>query len=418
VAAATTKHLFSRRANVLALQDSQIPLVDIDPASPDFREDPYVFYSRLRKKGRVHYYTQLGSYWFIGHSGASNILTDKRFRKNLGPALATSRRVESAQDALMTTMLFMDPPDHTRLRGLVNKAFTPKMVEAVKPRVKTIADELLAKVEDSGRFDVISDFSFPLPALVIAEILGVPAEDRVRFKEWSDRIIQSLDATLPPEEHRAAYKAQLELAHYFSDLIESRRVKPKEDLLSGLIRVQEEGDRLSPNELLGMCILLLVAGHETTTNLIGNGFYALLRHPLQLSLLHRDRSLMPLAVEELLRFEPPVQRTVRVASEELELEGVKLARGDLAVAVIGAANRDPEVFENPDILNVARQNNHHLSFGKGIHFCLGAPLARLEANIAFNALLDKFPKPELIRKPEWKNNTLIRGLKSLEVAAS
>jgi pimeloyl-[acyl-carrier protein] synthase len=386
-------------------------------SSASFREDPYTFYSDLRKTGSVHYLAQLDSYWFIGYSGASKILSDKRFGKTLGPSPASSQGEGGMQEAFVKTMLFVDPPDHTRLRGLVSKAFTPKMVEGVGPRVRKIAGELLAEVDAKSGFDVISEFSFPLPAMVIAEILGVPAEDRVRFKDWSDKIIQSLDFTLPPEEHRAAYNAQLELAQYFSDLIESRRTKPQGDLVSELIRVQEEGDRLSPSELLGMCILLLVAGHETTTNLLGNGFYTLLKHPAHLSHLRDNRELMPLAVEELLRFDPPVQRTARVALEDLELEGVKLKRGALAVAVIGAANRDPEVFENPDTLNITRRDNHHLSFGKGIHFCLGAPLARLEGGIAFNALLDKFPNPELIEKPEWKTNTLIRGLKHLKIAS-
>ncbi len=391
-------------------------LGDFDPSSEGFRRNPYPYYSQLRKLGPVHYLPRTGSYWFLSHAGASRILTDKRFGKRVDPVSPQSEGDLEPMEVFGRTMLFVDPPDHTRLRGLVNMAFTPKMVESMEPRIREIAEGLLSGVESKAEFDVVAEFAFPLPAMVIAEILGVPREDRGRFKEWSDKIIQLLDFTLPEEEHRSAYRAQLELARYFSGLIERRRGSPSGDLISELIRVEEGGDRLSPTELLGMCMLLLVAGHETTTNLIANGFYTLLKNPRQLSLLRDNRGLMQSAVEELLRYEPPVQRTARVALDDLEVEGVKLKRGTVAVAVIGAANRDPQVFNDPDTLDITRQNNHHLSFGKGIHFCLGAPLARMEAGIAFNTLLSRLPNPKLVEEPEWKPNTLIRGLKRLIVS--
>ncbi len=376
-----------------------------------FLRDPYPYYSYLRANHPAYLFTRTGAYWFTRYDDVSTILYDyNRFGKSVG-----GREGFDGGGVFGRTMLFVDPPDHTRLRRLVSQAFTARVVESLKPRIWGIARGLLSGVDVAAGFDVVSGFASPLPALVIAELLGVPAEDRERFKEWSDRIIQLLDVTRSTEEHGLAVEAVSRLAGYFSELIEDRRSHRRGDLISLLIDAEEGGDALSHVELLGMCMLLLVAGHETTANLIANGFYTLLTHPDQLRLLGRRRELVPQAVEELLRFEPPVHRTARLVLEDTVLRGVRLKRGALVVAVIAAANRDPEVFANPDQLDVERRSNPHLSFGKGIHFCLGAPLARAEANIAFNVLLDALPSPRLDGEVEWSRNTLIRGVRRLRV---
>jgi cytochrome P450 len=317
-------------------------------------------------------------------------------------------------------MLDRDPPDHTRLRGLVSKAFTPRVVEALRPHIQTIVDGLLDRVRGAGKMDLVEDFAYPLPVIVICEMLGVPLEDRERFKTWGLDIARGLDAIwLPPDSDvaRRSVAARHELAEYFRDLIGRRRTEPRADLLSGLIAAEEAGDKLSEEELLATCILLLVAGHETTVNLIGNGTLALLRNPDQLERLRRQPDLIGAAVEELLRYDGPVQRTARIPSEDVVIGGRTIPKGEMVMPFMGAADRDPAQFPDPDRLDIARADNRHLAFGWGIHFCLGAPLARVEGQIAIGTLVRRLPDLALAtERPEFRQSLTLRGLSSLPVS--
>jgi pimeloyl-[acyl-carrier protein] synthase len=317
------------------------------------------------------------------------------------------------------SMLDRDPPDHTRLRSLVSKAFTPRVVEALRPHIQKIVDSLLDRVAGANAMDLIEDFAYPLPVIVICEMLGVPFEDHERFKQWGLDIARGLDSILLPPDSDVARRsdaARSALTAYFRELIAERRASPRADLLSGLIAAEEVGDRLREDELLATCILLLVAGHETTVNLIGNGTLALLRHRDQLRRLREDPGLIASAVEELLRYDGPVQRTARVSGEDVAIAGRTIAKGELVMPFIGAADRDPAQFPDPDRLDIARTDNRHIAFGWGIHFCLGAPLARLEGQIALNTLVRRLPKLALATdKPEYRESLTLRGLSTLPV---
>jgi cytochrome P450 len=335
-----------------------------------------------------------------------------------------SRRVPAEFQELFTTrkdsMLNADPPRHTRLRLLVNKAFTPGAVAALGPFIQRFVDDVLDTVGPRGRMDVIRDLAYPLPATVIAEMLGVPHEDRDRFKRWSDdttALAGNLPGNLPEDVLRRAVEGMRELRAYFAGIVAQRRVEPRDDLISALVKAQEEGERLNEAELLANVVLLLNAGHETTTNLIGNGTLALLRHPDQLRRLREDPALIPTAVEELLRYDSPVQFTSRVLKADLTLGGEQLRAGQTVLLLLGAANRDPAQFPDPDRLDVGRADNKHLSFGLGSHFCLGAPLARLEGRIVFEMLLRRLPGLRLAGPaPVYRQNFNLRGLEALEVA--
>ena len=314
-------------------------------------------------------------------------------------------------------MLTSDPPEHTRLRRLVSKAFTPRMVEGLRPRIQEIVDRLLDAAAQNGRMDVIRDLAYPLPVIVIAEMLGVPPNHRDQFKHWSDEIVGVLGGPLVPQETLERSRVAVhELAEYLNSVIVERRGEPREDLVSGLIAAEEQGQILSGDEMLATAMLLLVAGNETTTNLIGNGMLSLLRNPDEMERLCADPSQVPTAVEELLRYDGPVQATGRVAMEDLEIGGQKVTKGQAVLTVLGAANRDPAQFGKPDELDLDRQPNEHVAFGDGIHFCLGAPLARAEGQIAFETLLRRFPHPRLeIDNLQWGGSFILRGLKSLPI---
>jgi cytochrome P450 len=325
-------------------------------------------------------------------------------------------RLLLGEEGGLRSMLITDPPDHTRLRGLVSKAFTPRRVAGLRPRIEAIVDELCGRVARQGGMDVMADLAAPLPAIVIAELLGVPAEDHTRFKAWSTELVTLVGDAFggPGERFESVLRRILD---YLRGVIAERRRDPRDDLISAMIAAQEERDALSDAELLATSNLLLLAGHETTTNLIGNGLLALLRHPAELERLRAEPECLRPGIEELLRYDSPVQATARVAREDLELGGARLAAGALVVCGIGAANRDPEVFPEPDRLDVARADNRHLSFGLGAHFCLGAPLARLEGEIAFRALLERFPALALGEgELRWRRNLFLRGLEALPVA--
>jgi cytochrome P450 len=314
--------------------------------------------------------------------------------------------------------LVLDPPDHTRLRGLVSKAFTVRTVEGLRPRVQQVVDELIDEIQRKGEMEVIEDLAYPLPVIIICEMLGVPPSDHERFKGWSRDLARGLDPDFiqPVEAIERRFETLQAFHEYFRELIARRRASPSDDLLTALVHAEEKGDSLDENELLAICTLLLVAGHETTVNLIGNGVLTLLRHRDQLERLWADRSLIKSAVEEILRFDPPVQFDGRVALIDIEVGGVTVAQGEQPLLILAAANRDPDQFEAPDAFDITRADNHHLSFGHGLHFCLGAPLARLEGQLALSTLVGRLPLMELaVDRPEYKENLILRGLAALPV---
>jgi cytochrome P450 len=315
-------------------------------------------------------------------------------------------------------MLVLDPPDHTRLRALVSKAFTPSAIAALEPRIRVIVGELLDQIAAPAGFDLIETIAYPLPVIVMAELLGVPPEERAQFKMWSDQRARVLEPTITPRERQEAIQAAKAFDAYFRGVIEARRKEPRDDLISTLIAIEEAGDTLSPYELLIMLRLLLIAGNETTTNLIGNGMLALLHHPEQLQMLKENPSLIPSAIEELLRYDTPVQLDGRTIMEDMDFKGRPWQRGQGVVLLLGSANRDPEVFHDPDRLDITRNEASHIAFGRGIHHCLGAPLARLEGRIAFEALLERFSDIYLLNEqPSFKDNVVLRGLQALPLRA-
>jgi cytochrome P450 len=392
-------------------------------------ENPYPVYSVIRTvrpvlRVPIPGWDGPGLWMLTRYRDVHGVLRDPRFsveriraplvRDNLDRMPEFLR--QSAQG--LRSMLIMDPPDHTRVRKLVNKAFTPKRIAALRAHIETLVASLLDEAVARGRFDLIHDLAEPLPAIVIAELLGVPAEDHRQFREWSSALIAGF-ATQNAETRAASAAAAQRLFAYLSDTIADRRRAPREDLISAMIQAQEERDALSDAELLATSNLLLLAGHETTTNLIGNGVLALLREPAAWRRLCADPSLVPTAIEELLRFDGPVQATVRVALEDVAIDEHVIAQGSLVLVSIGAANHDPDVFPQPDELDLTRDPNPHLAFGFGTHFCLGAPLARLEAQLAFDALARRLPNLALVDDaPVYRPNPVLRGLVRLQVEAA
>ncbi len=402
---------------------TQAPRVDL--FDPEFKANPYPAYAGLRSEGPVHRMALpdgRGVWLVTRYEDVSAVLKDERFMKDWRNAmtpeqLAQIPPIPEVMKPLTRNMLDTDPPDHERLRSLVQKAFTPRLIERMRPRVQAIADQLLDAVQDSGEMDLIDDYAFPLPITVIAELLGVSAEDRNRFREWSNAAVSG-DTT-------QEYMEKVLLPHmqaftdYLRAMFEEKRRNPKDDLISGLVRAEEAGDKLSEDELLAMVFLLLVAGHETTVNLIGNGMLALLQHPDQLQKLKDDPSLIKPAIEELLRYDGPVETsTERFAREDIAIGGTVIPKGEMVMVVIASADHDPERFADSDELDITRADNKHLAFGKGIHFCLGAPLARMEGQIAIGALLRRMPNLRLADSPEsltWRPGMVLRGLEGLPV---
>jgi cytochrome P450 len=394
--------------------------------SPEFKRDPFPILQDLRTTAPLYRYELPDgrTAWMVTrYDDVLAILKDQRFVKNirhaLPPEVATqvTSRSEGQVSMIRHHMLSSDPPDHTRLRHLVSKAFTPRMIEQMRPRIQQIADELVDQVQMRGQMDLIADFAFPLPITVICELLGVPVEDRHKFRVWSNALLDQSGLLLANTEAPAALG---EFARYLQALVVEKRERPDDRLVSQLVGVEEAGDRLAENELVSMIWLLLVAGHETTVNLIGNGVLELLLHPEQWHKLQADPSLVGAAVEELLRYTAPVMvGTGRWAREDVEMHGVVIARGDMVQLSLMAANIDPEHFPAPEELNITREENEHLAFGKGIHYCLGAPLARLEGQIALGTLLRRLPDLHLNVNPNvvhWRPGLLLHGLQELPVA--
>jgi cytochrome P450 len=382
--------------------------------------DPYPIYEGLRAAHPVFYAEELRAWLVTSYDAVNTALRSPQFSSERYPRMKqvlAKRGFGELVDDRMRSMLHMDAPDHTRLRSLVNKAFTPRIVEAMEGRIQQLADQLLDAVGSRGEMDVIEQLAYPLPVMVIAEMLGVPVEDRARFRKWSDEtaaVASGNLAALPEEELRRGFSARNELTDYFRGKVAEQRDKRNDNLLSALVQAEEEGGRLTENELYSTLVLLLVAGNETTTNLIGNGLHALLRHPDQLRRVADDRTLIPSAVEEMLRYDSPVQLTTRAANTDLDLSRTRIKQFDFVYLFIGAANRDPAQFDHPDRFDVSRPDNKHLAFGAGHHFCLGAPLARLEAQVAIRTLLRRYPRLRLSDDDlQYRNNFNLRGLKAL-----
>ncbi len=394
--------------------------VFFNPLDPEAHADPYPQYARLREHAPM-LRGPLG-YWVLSrYADIAAVLRDPRFGVGVdeaslmlamtqdGPGVATMRE-------LSRWMLFRDPPDHTRLRRLVSKAFTPRALEAVRPRVVEIVDRLLDDFAGRDEVDLIADLALPLPVTVISELLGLPIEDQAQAREWAEAIAQALDPIVTEDQALRADRAVTELAAYIGGVVAERRRNPGTDLLSRLIEAEDEGGHLSKAELISTVGLLFGAGHETTRNLIGNGMLALLRHPGELQRLRDDPSLMRTAVEELLRYDSPVQIAGRGARADAVIGGEHIAAGEPLMLLVGAANRDPAQFPHPDRLDVGRPDVKMLSFGGGIHFCLGAMLARTEAQIAIGSLLARVPSLDLATDDlEWRPHITLRGLSSLPV---
>jgi cytochrome P450 PksS len=395
-------------------------------ASPAFKANPYPFYAQLRTEAPVYMVALLQGEpaWLVTrYHDVCTVLRDERFLKNpsnvLTPKQMAARpwfRKLKLFKTLQHNMLNQDPPVHTRLRALVNKTFTPRLIDQMRERVQEITDELLDSSQNRERMDLIRDFALPLPATIIAEMLGVPVEDRHRFHRWSNAMM-TVSSTW---QLLKALPQVMAFIRYNRKIIHERRAVPLTDLISALTRTEEAGDRLSEDEVVAMVGLLLVAGHETTVNLIGNGILTLLEHPDQLERLRSDPTLIKSAVEELLRYSSPVDMaTERFAREDITIEGVTIRRGDMVFAVVGSANRDERQFPNADTIDITREPNKHLAFGLGNHFCLGAPLARLEGEIAISTLLRRVPDLRLAvptDKLRWRSGLLLRGLESLPVS--
>ena len=395
--------------------------------SKEFMEDPYPLLRRLREEDPVHWSDSIGGWILTRYDDIVTTFKDVSHFSNEGrlakaveylPAQPRAKFKTFEDHFRLKSLIHSDPPDHTRLRALITKAFTPRVVEAMRPRIQEITDGLLDVVQPLGRMDIVKDLAVPLPVTVLAEIFGVPMPDLSLFKGWADDLLAFQGVNKPAiETLERSQKALVEIRAYLGDLIEKRRREPRKDLLSELVAAESEGGRLSPTELVNSCITLLVAGHETTTSLIGNGLYTLLRNLDQWQLLKRDPSLLTSAIEEMLRYESPVARQPRLMKRDAKMGGKQLREGEMAFQMLNAANRDPNYFTDPDRFDIRRPKNPHLAFGLGVHFCVGATLARTEGQIVFSTVIARLPAIRLVdERPNWdlqKPNS--RMLKTLHV---
>lgn len=395
-----------------------------DPWEPSFVADPYPGYAALRAGGRAHYF-EPSRQWLIPHyEDVRALLRDRRLGRTYLHRFSHEEFGRTApppeHEPFHTLnghgMLDLEPPDHTRLRRLVSKAFTPRMVERLAPTVARLADELVESFVAEGGGDLVAAVAEPLPVAVIAEMLGIPPADRAPLRPWSADICGMFELNPGEETARRAVRASVEFSAYLRELIAARRRDPGEDLISGLVAAYDEGDRLSEQEMISTCVLLLNAGHEATVNSTGNGWLSLFRNPDQLALLRSDPdALLPTAVDELLRYDTPLQLFERWVLDDIEVGGTVIPRGSEVAMLFGSANRDPARFTDPDRLDLSRTDNPHFSFGGGIHYCLGAPLARLELAASFGALLRKAPGLRLVEEVRWNPGFVIRGLRELLV---
>lgn len=393
-----------------------------DPANPAFVADPYPAFTRLRE--HLVAFDEPTGQWLVSRFADVNaLLRDRRLGRSYGH-LATAaefgRSVPPAWqdpfwDSMRTQLIDMEPPDHTRLRRLVSTAFTPRTVEGLRPRIGALVDGLIDRVLAMGEFDLIADLIEELPVAVIAELLGIPVEDRHLLRPWSAEITLMFELNPSDEYARRATRASADFCAYLRDLVRERRAHPRADLISELAQVAEAGDRLTENELIGTAILLLNAGHEASVNGAANAWWSLFRHPEALAALRAAPDGVPTAVDELLRFDTPAPMFERWVLEDIELGGVRIPRGQELALLFASANRDPAQFDRADELVLDRNPNPHVTFGAGIHFCLGAPLARLELAVLFRAMLERLPTLALVAEPTWKPRFVLRGLEALRV---
>lgn len=401
------------------------PFTDINITSAEFKANPYPFYAWMRAEAPVYRVNLPGREpaWLIArYDDVTAALKDERLVKDRNNAMSAEQLakqpwVPGFLKPIERNMLTLDDPDHARLRGLVHKAFTPRLIENMRDRIQSITDELLDTAERNGGMDLIRDFALPLPVTVIADILGVPAADRHKFHQWSHTMISSSAAS--GIRQLLVLPSLFAFLSYIRKLVKLRRAEPQDDLTTALIQAQEAGDQLSEDELVGMIFLLLVAGHETTVNLIGNGMLALMQNRDQLEKLQQNPALIKTAIEELLRYESPVEMgDERFAREDMSVAGVTIRRGDMVYASLASGNRDERQFANPDTLDITRDPNRHLAFSQGIHYCLGAPLARIEGQTAINTLLRRMPNVRMTTPVDqllWNKGVMLRGLSALPV---
>ena len=387
-------------------------------------QDPYPFYAELRKHSPIVYSKTLETFFVGRYETCNMILKEKKFGHTSYDSEALTliydRYIKEYGDKhpkmKRKSLLFLNPPDHTRIRNLVSRSFTPRSIEQLRPFIEKLSEDLLRR-NGGNEIDLITDFAAPLPAYVIAKLMGVPESDMPMFKILSDKFAKLLDPISSDDEVYHGYIAKGELGKYFNELIEKKKRDPMDDLLSGMVRDVEGGYNITVEELLTLCSLLLVAGHETTTNLIGNGFYALMKNRDQMEMLVEDRSLIKNAIEEMLRYDPPVQMVERVPMmDDVSIEGQVVPKNKPVAVMVGSANRDEAIFNEPDKFDITRKDIKHLSFSEGIHYCLGAPLARFEGAIAFNKILDHMKGVKMIEEPKYRGNFNIRGLEHLKIS--
>lgn len=400
-------------------QKLEVPnIAPLSLSSSEFLRNPYPLYDKLRSnhpiyKGNSFKYPG----WYVtGYEEAVAILKNHIAFKNRAPLPQTSGKYEHLKNIQNDMMLFKNQQDHKRLRMLVSNVFSLNVVEDYRPYIEKTVHDLLNKVENKKRMEIVTDFAFPLASLIIAKILGVPSEECNQFREWTIHLIQTIDFTRSRKTLATGNDTTMLLLTYFKELINKRKQDPQDDLISRLIREEQQGDKLTDEELLATCILLVIAGHETTVNLISNSILALLNHPEQFKLLKENPLLIKTAVEEFLRYESPTQMTARVALEDVEMSGITIKKGEQVYIMLGAANRDPKKFIEPNVLDITRHSNPHLAFGYGSHFCLGSSLARLEAQIAIQILLQRMDHLQLADADiQWRKLMGFRSLKELQV---
>lgn len=392
---------------------------------PEFWANPYDHYARWREHTPVYRAVLSGSRsaWMVSrYDDVAALMKDQRFAKDPNRAKPENGSSQSMwlpgfAKPISRNMLDLDDPDHARLRMLVHKAFTPRVIEGMRERLESLTHELLNRVKLGQTFDLVTDYALPVPMTIITEMLGIPNQDQDKFHKWSTALVSAASAW----DMLKAAPSLYFLVRYLKNLIKMRRGDLRDDLVSALITAEESGDHFSEDELLAMIVIILIAGHETTVNLIASGVLTLLQHPEQLARLHAEPTLIKPAIEELLRFTSPVANaTERYAIEDMTLHGVNIKRGELVLGVLASANRDPSQFTQPDVFDISRDPNRHLAFGSGIHYCLGAPLARLEGQIAFQNLFDRFPDLRLAvnaSELKWRGGIVVRALKALPVCA-
>ncbi|MFJ9020903.1 cytochrome P450 [Streptomyces sp. NPDC102259] len=400
-----------------------VDALSFDPWDPAFVSDPYPAYAELRERGRVIYYEPTDQWLVPRHADVSALLRERRLGRTYQHRFThedfgrTAPPVEQEPFHTLNDhgMLDLEPPDHTRIRRLVSKAFTPRTVERLQPYVRRLAGELVDRLVEAGGGDLLSDVAEPLPVAVIAEMLGIPESDRGPLRPWSADICGMYELSPSKETAARAVRASVEFSEYLLELIAARRKEPGDDLISGLIAAHDEGDRLTEQEMISTAVLLLNAGHEATVNATVNGWWALFRNPEQLAALRADHSLVPTAVEELMRYDTPLQLFERWVLDDIEIDGTTVPRGAEIAMLFGSANHDPAVFADPERLDLSRADNPHISFSAGIHYCIGAPLARIELAASMTALLERAPTLALAAEPRRKPAFVIRGLEGLSV---